>query len=611
MMSELREPDGTAFQILGPLGVDVAGRQVTVRAPRQRAVLAMLLLSCGRPVTRDQLLAAVWPDGAPATGRTQVAICVTALRKLFRQAGCTGDVIVTAPHGYLIPSTPHRIDAVDFADRVADGRGAVRQGRTAVAITRFTEALALWRGPALPGLPGGPLEQAVGRLEAERLAVQEELAALRLAIGQHETVAGELTVLVGEHPLRQTARAQLMLAQYRSGRRAEALATFAEGHRLAAADGVAPAPALADLHEAILNDSPAVRAPDTTPTELVPAQLPADVPSFAGRTRELSVLDHLVDGEAVDGPPEVGLLVGGPGVGKTGLAVHWAHRVASCFPDGQLFADLHGHDDADGPADPCAVLGRFLRALGVPEQHIPVSLAERAALYRSALYGRRALVVLDNARSFAQVAPLIPGGGTCCVLVTSRGQLGELIDRHGARRLLLRPLTVTAAVELLDTMVADARVAGDPAGTVVLAQLCDGLPLALRVAASRLVAKPHWTVDHLVRRLADPDRRLAELSAGEQDVRARILTSYRDLSPRAALLFRRLATVDQGGFGVAVAAALAGTGADEAEALLESLVDAHLLDVIGRDSTGGVRYRLDMLPFLLARERAGEELSAR
>lgn len=608
-MSELRELEGTAFQILGPLSIHVAGRRITVDAPRQRAVLAMLLLSCGRAVTREQLIEAVWPDGAPATGRTQVAICVTALRKMFRQAGCADGVIVTAPHGYLIPSAPHRVDAVDFTDRVADGRGAVRQGRTAVAIARFTEALALWRGPALPGLHGHPVEQAVARLEAERLLVCEELAALKLAAGQHETVAGEMAVLVEEHPTRQTARAQLMLAQYRSGQRAEALATFAEGHRLAARDGAQPGPALVDLHEAILNDSLAAAPADRDDQITAPAQLPAAVPAFAGRARELSVLDHLVDDDTVDGPPRVGLITGGAGVGKTGLAVHWAHRVAGRFPDGQLFADLHGHDE-DGPAEAGTVLGRFLRAFGVPERHIPASLTERAALYRSVLYGRKALVVLDNARSFAQIAPLIPGCGTCCVLVTSRGQLGELIDRHGAHRLGLRPLPTTAAVELLDRMVADARVAGDPAGTVVLAQLCDGLPLALRVAASRLVAKPHWTVDHLVRRLADPARRLAELSAGEQDVRARIMTTYRDLSPRAALLFRRLSRVDQGGFGVAVAAALAGTSADEAEALLESLVDAHLVDVIGRDSAGGVRYRLDMLPFLLARERADEELSA-
>ncbi len=613
MMSELPERDDTAFQIdtvfqiLGPLSVQVAGRRITVRAPRQRAVLAMLLLSCGQEVPRERLIEAVWPTGAPATGRTQVAICVTALRKLFRQAGCDDDVIVTAQRGYLVPSPPHRIDAVDFADRVADGRGAVRQGRIAVAIARFTEALALWRGPALPGLHGGPIERAVGRLEQERLAVHEELAALKLAVGQHETVAGELAVLVGQHPTRQTARAQLMLAQYRCGQRSDALATFAEGSRLAERDGTEPAAALRDLHDAILNDSIVVPVGASEAPEPVPAQLPADVPAFTGRACELSVLDHLVADDGT-GPPQVGLVTGGPGVGKTGLAVHWAHRVAERFPQGQLFVDLHGHDEA-APLAPGVVLARFLRALGVPDHRIPAGVAERAALYRSVVHGRRMLVVLDNALSFAQVAPLIPGTGTCGVLVTSRGQLSELIDRHGAHRLRLRPLAMTAAVELLDRMVADARVAGDPAGTVVLAQLCDGLPLALRVVAARLVAKPHWTVDHLVRKLADPARRLDELCAGDQDVRARILTSYRELGPCAATLFRSLAMVDQGGFGVAVAAAAAGTGPDEAEGLLESLVDAHLVDVVGRDSSGGVRYRLDMLPFLLARERADAELS--
>lgn len=606
----MSERDVTAFQILGPLGIRVAGRRVTVKAPRQRAVLAMLLLSSGCLVPLEQLIEAVWPDGPPATGRTQVAICVTALRKLFREAGCDDDVIVTAPRGYVLPPT-HRIDAVDFADRVADGRGAVRQGRTVTAIARFTEALAMWRGPALPGLRGRPVEQAVGRLEQERLVVQEELAALKLAIGQHDTVVGELSVLVGEHPARQTARAQLMLAQYRSGQRAEALATFAEGHRLAVEQGgPAPGQALRDLHEAILNNSPSLTVTEPpNSTERIPAQLPAAVPSFTGRACELSVLDHLVDDDEPDGPPAVGLITGGPGVGKTGLAVHWAHRNAERFPHGQLFADLHGHDDS-GPAHPAAVLGCFLRALGVSEDRIPAAAAERAALYRSVLAHRRTLVVLDNARSFAQVEPLIPGSGTCCVLVTGRGQFGQLLDRHGATRVRLGPLDMTAAVELLGRMVTDARVAGDPAGTVVLAQLCDGLPLALRIAAARLVAKPHWTIDHLVDRLADPARRLDELAAGGHDVRARILTSYRDLAPRAAMLFRRLGTVDQGTFGTRMAASLAGTTSDDAESLLESLVDAHLVDVAGRDRSGEVRYRLGMLPLLFARERAGSEILA-
>ncbi|HVV17965.1 MAG TPA: hypothetical protein VHF06_00925, partial [Pseudonocardiaceae bacterium] len=187
---------------------------------------------------------------------------------------------------------------------------------------------------------------------------------------------------------------------------------------------------------------------------------------------------------------------------------------------------------------------------------------------------------------------------------------GQLLDRHGATRVRLGPLDMTAAVELLGRMVTDARVAGDPAGTVVLAQLCDGLPLALRIAAARLVAKPHWTIDHLVDRLADPARRLDELAAGGHDVRARILTSYRDLAPRAAMLFRRLGTVDQGTFGTRMAASLAGTTSDDAESLLESLVDAHLVDVAGRDRSGEVRYRLGMLPLLFARERAGSEILA-
>jgi DNA-binding SARP family transcriptional activator len=605
----------TTFQVLGPLAIRVAGRPIVLGARRQQTVLAMLLLCAGRTVPVESLIEAVWPDGPPATGRTQVAICVTALRKLFREAGCADDVIVTGPRGYLLPPEQHRIDAVDFAARVADARGAVRNNRTSAAIGRFSEALALWRGPALPGMPGAPIRDEITRLEQERLVVHEELAAVKLAVGQHDTVAGELSVLVREHPTRQTARAQLMLAQYRSGRRAEALATYDEAQRLAVAqEGPPPGAALRDLREAILNDSPGIAGPDTSAghghPDAVPAQLPAAVPAFTGRARELSVLDHLVGQGSSDGPPTVGLLTGGPGVGKTGLAVYWAHRVASRFPDGRLFVDLHGHDES-GPAEPGAVLAGFLRALGVAPDRVPSSLAERAALYRSLLDRRRMLVVLDNARSFGQVAPLVPGGGDCCVLVTSRGQLGDLIDRHGATRLRLGPLDAGDAVELLGRMVADARVAGDPDGTARLAELCDRLPLALRVAAARLVAKPHWTIANLVDRLADPAARLDELSTGEQDMRVRILASYRDLTPRVALLFRRLAAAEPDGFGARVAAAVVGTTRREAEGLVESLVDAHLVDVEGRDASGETRYRLPALLRLFACERGDPEIPAR
>jgi DNA-binding SARP family transcriptional activator len=586
----------TSFRILGPLGIRRAGRNLVIGARRQRAVLAMLLLSPGRLVSLDGLIQAVWPDGPPATGRTQVAICVTALRKLFRDTGSDA-VIVTGPRGYLLPHGPHRIDAVDFAERVAAGRSAVRQGRPAAAIRGFTEALALWHGPALPGLRGGPIENAVATLEAERLAVYEELAAVRLAVGEHDTVAGELSMLVKEYPTRQTARAHLMLAQYRSGHPQDALATFADGERHAQDGGQELGSALLDLHEAIRNDSqPRIADP-------VPAQLPADVPSFTGRACELSVLDHVIDERA--GLPGVGLITGGPGVGKTGLAVHWAHRVAARFPHGQLFADLHGHDGTE-PVDPATVLDGMLRALGVRADHVPAGPAERAALYRSLLDRRRVLVVLDGARSFQQIAPLIPGGAGCCVLVTSRAQLGALIDRHGAARLRLGRLDTPEATELLDRMVADARVAAEPGCTARLAELCDRLPLALRIAAARLVAKPHWTIAHLVARLADPAHRLDELAAGEQDVRTGILASYADLAPAEAALLRGLAAIEPDGFGVPLAATVAGTARDHAEALLERLVDAHLVDVVGRDHLGGVRYRLALLPQLFARERAAE-----
>lgn len=603
-MSEQR--DVTTFRILGPLGIRRAGRSLVVGARRQQAVLAMLLLAAGRSVSPDSLIEAVWPDGPPATGRTQIAICITALRKLFRDAGCD-DVIITGPRGYLLPCEPHRIDAVDFADRVAAGRAAVRQGRTAAAIRRFTEALALWHGPALPGLGGVPIQRAVQRLEQERLTVHEELAAVRLAIGEHDTVAGELAVLVKENPGRQTARAQLMLAQYRAGRRQDALTTFADGERVAAGTGTTLRQALLDMRDAIHNDTirddnrvKAARA-TITAAQPVPAQLPADALGFTGRARELSVLDNFADVRR--GLPAVGLITGAPGVGKTGLAVHWAHRMAGRFPDGRLFADLTDTDPTDA-------LHGFLSALGVSADRMPASMTERAGLYRSVLHRKRMLVVLDNAESFGRLAPLVPGGAGCCVLVTSRAQLGDLIGRHGATRLSLGPLDIEHAVDLLGRMVDDARVADEPVAALRLAELCDRQPLALRIAAARLVAKPHWTVAQLVRRLSDPRTRLDELAAGEWDVRTGIRAGYQGLPTSASRLFRCLGSFEPAEFGIRLAGEITGLSNAAAEAAVEALVDAHLVEVVGRDDVDETRYRMATLPYLFAREQSAPPIIA-
>lgn len=599
------------FCILGAFEIRVGDQRVAVGSSRQRTVLAMLLLLANRVVSTDSLVEAVWNGCPPATGRTQVAICIAALRKAFKEAGCTDDVIVTVPPGYLLRPAGHRIDAIDFAAQVSAAQAAQQQGRGAEAADLLGAALGLWSGPALAGVTGYLVEAEAARLEEQRLAAYEIRTALCLELDQHGSLISELAAMAREYPLREQIRAQLMLAQYRAGRRAEALETFRVGRRhLIEEIGIEPGPELQNLHDAILRDDPSLTLSPTLGLQfggaLTPAQLPPDLPGFIGRNAELSVLDGLLS-SATDHTPATGVVIGAAGVGKTGLALHWAHRVAHQFPDGQLFADLHGYDNGSEPSDPSAVLGSFLRALGLPNEQISADLHERATLFRSILDGRRVLIILDNDRTVDQVLPLLPSSGGCCVLITGRSALGELLGGHGVIRVRLGVMAEHEAKALLDVVVDDGRLASDPESATKLGELCGRLPLALRISATRLAAKPHWTVKHLVRRLEDHRRRLDELDT-DNHLRGSFESSYRYLSPDTARMYRRLGILDAPNFAPWVGAALLNTNLSEGEGLLEQLVDAQLLDVDFEGHT--VRYRFHELLRLHAREHAFRQESS-
>ena len=599
-----------AFRILGPLEVLAGDRFVAIGGPRQRTVLAMLLLSPDRVVSVNNLVEAVWKGNPPATVRGQVAICIAGLRKLFRQAGCDEEIIVRTHPGYMLLATDHRIDARDFANRVALARDTAEQGQTAEAAEMLSEALGLWRGLALEGISSPAVETEAARLEERRLSAYEQRAALYLELGEHEKATADLTNLVREHPLRERARAQLMLALYRSGRRAEALEVFREGRERSIDElGLEPGPALQDLHDEMLHDEPSlsvVGSPGSIDVAVWPAQLPPGVSTFVGREPELVAMNALVDEWPTGGSPSVGLITGPAGVGKTALAVRWARAAAPAFPDGQLFADLRGYDEAHQPVTPAAVLDQFLRSLGTHSGQVRAELSERIALYRSILDGRRVLIVLDNVATFDQIQPLLPGGDRCCVLVTSRDQLGEL-GRFRALRLRLGALTRDEAILVVRNVVGAPRADADPGGVARLAELCDRLPLALQIAGARLATKPHWAIGDLVGRLEDERRRLDELSQGQQSVRVSFGLSYHRPGNTAAMLYRRLSLLDAPDFPAWVGAALLRTGLTEAENLIERLVDAHLLHAVGQDATGTVRYRFRALQRLDARERAQEE----
>ena len=613
-------PAPLAFHILGPLQVTHATAPVALGGPRERVLLAALLVEHGQVVSGDRLAQALWSDRPPATARHQVAIGVSRLRKAFAAAGAGRDVIATVAPGYL--AAGGWLDARCFEERARQAHDALAAGDRKEAARMLRAALSLWRGPALSGIDRPFAEIEAARLDERRLLVTEEHVGLELDLGRHEELVGDLLALVRAHPLRERLRGLLMLALQRAGRRAEALAVYQDGRRvLVETLGIEPGPQLRAVHQALLRDEPPrrPRASPARPGDLVPRpaapdlrqpaprQLPPDVRGFIGRRAELDALDDLaaVPGATSNGagerPLPIGIIAGVAGVGKTGLALHWSHRVMHRFPDGQLYADLRGYDAHREPLPPGAALDGFLRSLGVPGEQVPGGIDERAALFRSVLHGRQVLIVLDNARTPEQVRPLLPGSSSCLVLVSSRDRLDDLVACDGARLYALDVLSPGEAGDLLSRMAGDRRI--DPATADRIAALCDRLPLAVRIAAARLAIHPHDAPADLADRLADEQRRLPELSQAHRGVRASFALSYRELPGPAAMLFRLLGLLDAADVATWTAAALLGVPEREGADLLDQLVRAGLLEVAGRDGAGQVRYRLHDLMRLYARER--------
>ncbi|WP_214106907.1 AfsR/SARP family transcriptional regulator [Acrocarpospora catenulata] len=608
------------FRILGPLEALASERSVPLGGPRQRAVLAMLLINVDRVVSIDRLGVAIWGHEPPATARNQIAICVSGLRREFAAAGVQHDFIVTAPSGYLLRLGDHVLDLKQVEETLRRARSARTESGPEEASRLFAEALDHWRGEPLAGVDAEVIRSEAQRLKEWRLAILEEYFEVELEQARDYQIVGELTALVDQFPLRERLRALLMLAQSRAGRRAEALATYQEGYRLSVERlGLEPGGELVSLHEAILRGQTGPRqswlpaeqevvAPAQQPT--VPAQLPPDVSGFVGRSKELDTLNWLLAERPRDGRPFIAVITGMGGIGKSGLAVHWSHLVSARFPDGQLFVDLNGYSEAGPPLAPFEVLDHLLRALNVPRSQPLSTLEERAAMFRSALAGRQVLLVLDNARDSSQVRPLLPGATGCAVVVTSRDQLVGLITLEGATQIRLGVLEPEEGMGVVAGIAGEQRVNEDVDGARRLSELCGGLPLALRVAAARLAIRPNWTSADLVTRLTDESRRLDELSHSEVDVRAKLTLSYRDLPADLARMFRRLALPDMPEFSPWLGAALMDVPVERAQDLVEELVDAQLLEVGQPRLPGQPRYRFHDLVRLYARERAMTEESA-
>ncbi|WP_234425839.1 AfsR/SARP family transcriptional regulator, partial [Streptomyces kebangsaanensis] len=484
---EQRSPEQSAtlrFGVLGPVRAWRGEEPLATGSPQQRALLAALLLREGRTATAAELIDALWGEEPPSQALAAVRTYASRLRKVL-DAG----VLVSESGGYAVRGLGE--GALDLA--VAQEWAArAEKARTAGDLCRAREvlgrALALWDGEALAGVPGPYAEAQRVRLEEWRLQLLETRLDMDLEQGCHAEAVSELTALTAAHPLRERLRELLMLALYRSGRQAEALAVYADTRRLLADElGVDPRPELRELQQRILRADPALAEPSSPAAEpaaapVRPAQLPATVPDFTGRSSFVTELGEVLS-SAEGRVMAVSAVAGIGGVGKTTLAVHVAHRARAAFPDGQLYVDLQG----TGPraAEPETVLGSFLRALGTPDAAVPESLEDRAALYRSVLDGRRVLVLLDNARDAAQVRPLLPGTEGCAALVTSRVRM---VDLAGAHLVDLDVMSPEEALQLFTRIVGEERVASEREAALDVVAACGFLPLAIRIAASRLAA---------------------------------------------------------------------------------------------------------------------------
>ena len=573
------------FAVLGPLTAATDdGLPLLIRGRHPRTLLAVLLLHAGEQVSVDRLVDALWDGTPPKSYLSNLHTYLSRLRDTV-----PGLRLDHVDGRYRLRVDPADLDLHEFRAQVRAGRQAKRTGDAAA---HFRRALALWRDRPLVDLECRALEPQIAQLDATRLDIVEECVEAELALGRHCNVVGELQALVAEHPLRERLCGQLMVALCGTGRQADALAVFREARaNLVDTLGVEPGPDLQRLHQDILRgDAPVVVSRDVFPI----CQLPPDIADFTGRNTEIGELSDALLSTTRSVP--VVVLTGEPGVGKTSLAVRVAHAVRGEFPDGQLFVHL------DGVRDTGAVLAGLLRSTGCPGPEVPDALEERAGALRARLADRRVLVVLDDASGLAQVRALLPGTPGAAVLVTSRNRLSGL---PGALSFRLSPLSGEEARLLLERVTCPSRIANESSAAERVMEMCGNLPLALRIAGTRLATRPNLSLRFLADRLTDEHRRLDELAVGELQVRTSLTLSYDGLTPLARKAFRRLGLLWPCSFPGWVVAALLAT--DDADAVVEELVETCLLAGVGQDVTGEPRYRQHDLLRLFGRERAEAE----
>ncbi|WP_405064358.1 tetratricopeptide repeat protein [Kribbella sp. NBC_01505] len=559
------------IRLLGPVGLWVGEVAADVGAAKQRLVLAALATEPGQEVPVDVLVDRVWGEQLPKRPADALYHYLSLLRGAL---GPAGFAIARRSGGYLLDAPEAAVDALRFRRQII----TFEESDPVAAVAALRSALALWRGMPLAGLDSSWATSYRNGLMDDRLSAWLQLAERTDCSGGLAGLADELVRVADEYPLSEPLAGFLIRALVQAGRRAEALHLYAElRDRLIRELGEEPNDELQELHLSILRRERKPTAPSANFDVVVPRQIPAVTQALVGRSAEIRALDESLD-TAVPAVA-ISVIVGTGGIGKTTLALHWAHRVKDRYPAGQIFLNLHGFDPAGEPTAPAEALRACLEAIGVRPQEVPAGLEARVAMFRSMTAERRLLVVLDNARDAGQVRPLIPTAPGCAVVVTSRNQLAGVVAEFGARPVLLDLLSAADAEKLLSERMGARQAPAEPAAVADLARHCSGLPLALSVLAAHAALLPKLPLGELARQLTDGESRLDRFETADPMTSVRAVPSWsRDvLDPEARRLFRLLGLHPGPDISGPAAASLAGTDRVTIEQALHRLCQASLL----------------------------------
>lgn len=609
-------------QVLGPLIVSLGGHPIELGSPRQRVLLGLLALQPRAALRREAIIDALWDTDPPATAVNLVQTYVSRIRRTFSEAAPGRDwgaTLVSDGNSYSLQAETDELDLLAFQDRAEHAQAALAAGELAAARDHYTTALGLWRDEAVADLSALRDHPASLAVERERLDAVLRYADICARLGESGMAIRHLRQVTANDPLHEPAHARLMTALSACGEQAAALRVYAEVRdRLDRELGVQPSRELARAHQWVLKQSvqPAAPGPATargdaaeklapTPVGTIkvrPQQLPAPVPDFVGRLTEQEELTRLLEDAGRYRRAVISAIGGTAGIGKTALAVHWAHERAAHFKDGLLYVNLRGFDPARVPMSPAQAIRAFLDAMGIPAGQIPAGLDAQAALYRSVLADKQVLVLLDNARDEEQVRPLLPGGAACMTLITSRRRLPGLVT-EGATSILLDMLGTDDAKHLLASRIGAARVNAEVDAVDQIISMCGGLPLGLSILAARAAVRPGFTVGALATELRTTRNRLDALETGDPatTLRAAFSCSYHNLSPDEARMFRLLGVHPGPDISAPAAASLAGVALPVAGKLLRGLATASLISEV---SPG--RFTLHDLLRAYAREQASE-----